>query len=181
MIHTLLALRRIPPWCWPLLLVVLLFLTPIASILSNLLISPSDSWTHLIDTQLSKYIGNSALLVLGVAMGVLLLGVSSAWLIASCHFKGRKAFEWLLLLPLAMPAYIIAYTYTGLLDYSGPVQYSLRALFSWSYGDYYFPEIRSLGRRDCHDVAGALSLCLLAGTYRLRQAIGKHARCRLKA
>jgi iron(III) transport system permease protein len=75
---------------------------------------------------------------------VLLIGVSSAWLVSACEFPGRRLFEWALLLPLAMPAYIIAYSYTGLLDFAGPVQTALRTAFGWRYGEYWFPEIRSL-------------------------------------
>lgn len=121
-----------------------LFLTPVITVVGSLFVSPSSNWAHLLDTVLLEYSVNSALLVLGVAVGVLLLGVSSAWLVSSYNFVGRRWFEWLLLLPLAMPAYIIAYTYTGILDFSGPVQSFIRESFDLSYGDYYFPEIRSL-------------------------------------
>ena len=80
---------------------------------------------------LLDYIVNSLLLMLGVGAGTLLLGASSAWLTALCEFPGRRVFSWALLLPLAMPAYIIAYTYTGLLDFAGPVQSALREAFGW--------------------------------------------------
>ncbi|MBA2490921.1 MAG: iron ABC transporter permease, partial [Gammaproteobacteria bacterium] len=79
-------------------------------------------WAHLADTVLKGYILNSLALMLGVAVGALSLGVSTAWLCSTCRFPGRTVFEWALLLPLAMPAYIIAYTYTGMLDFAGPVQ-----------------------------------------------------------
>lgn len=105
----------------------------------------SENWHHLADTVLSRYMTNSLWLMLGTTIGSLLLGVSCAWLTAMCEFPGRKWFDWALLLPLAMPAYIIAYTYTGMLDYAGPVQTSLREWFGWRYGEYWFPEIRSLG------------------------------------
>jgi iron(III) transport system permease protein len=81
----------------------------------------------------------------GVTVGTLALGLSCAWLASMCQFPGHSLFEWALLLPMALPAYIIAYTYTGLLDFSGPVQTSLREVTGWGYGDYWFPEIRSLG------------------------------------
>ena len=119
-------------------------------------------WRHLLDTVLSDYIVNSLLLMLGVAAGTLLLGVSTAWLTAMCDFPARRFFNWALLLPMAMPAYIIAYTYTGLLDFSGPAQTLLRETYDWGYGDYYFPEIRSLGGAIC-----MLSLVLYPYVYLL--------------
>lgn len=100
---------------------------------------------HLWQTVIPEYVRHSLWLMLGVAVGVITLGVSTAWLTTSCRFPGQKILSWALLLPLAMPAYITAYTYTGMLDYSGPVQEALRATFGWGYGDYWFPRIRSLG------------------------------------
>lgn len=100
---------------------------------------------HLWQTVIPEYVRHSLWLMLGVAVGVITLGVSTAWLTTSCRFPGQKILSWALLLPLAMPAYITAYTYTGMLDYSGPVQETLRETFGWSYGDYWFPQIRSLG------------------------------------
>ena len=85
-------------------------------------------------------------LLAGVATGTLLIGVSTAWLVSMYEFPGRRVLEWLLVLPLAMPAYVVAYVYTDLLEYAGPVQQTLRSIFGWqSARDYYFPEIRSLG------------------------------------
>ncbi|MCK5921185.1 MAG: iron ABC transporter permease, partial [Methylococcales bacterium] len=81
----------------------------------------------------------------GVSVGVLSIGVTAAWLVARYQFPGKKHFIWALLLPLAMPAYIIAYSWTGVLDYAGPLQSGLREIFGWHNGDYWFPEIRSLG------------------------------------
>ena len=138
-------LHRMPWHLWPLLLIVAVLLTPIVSVLSSFFQGPAPSWPHLVDTVLWEYTLNSIYLVLGVGFGVLVLGVSSAWFVARYEFFGRRQFEWLLLLPLSMPAYIIAYTYTGILDFSGPVQSFIRKTFSVGYGDYYFPEIRSIG------------------------------------
>lgn len=84
------------------------------------------------------------ILLFAVGFGVTLLGVSTAWCISQYDFPGWRWTSWALLLPLAMPAYITAYTYTGLLDYAGPVQGLVRDIFSVSIGDYWFPEIRSL-------------------------------------
>ncbi len=136
-------------WNWGLVgifLLSLIFSIPILSIFFSSFQSDSGLgvWQHLVDTVLSDYISNSLLLMLGVSVGTLAIGVSTAWLTSVCDFPGRKLFQWSLLLPLAFPAYIIAYTYTGLLDFAGPVQTSLREIFNWGPRDYWFPEIRSL-------------------------------------
>ncbi len=103
--------------------------------------------------------------MLGVGFGAFIFGVSSAWVTVMCDFPGRKIFQWALLLPMAMPAYIIAYTYTGLLDFSGPLQSYLREIFNWQYGDYWFPQIRSLGGAIC-----MLSLVLYPYVYLITRA-----------
>lgn len=118
---------------------------PIIIILSYLVQADGALWRHLYETVLSDYLVNSLLLLLGVGTGVLLLGVPTAWLTSMCSFPGRRWLSWALLLPLAVPAYIIAYTYTGLLDFAGPVQTWIRDLTGLGYGDYWFFEIRSLG------------------------------------
>ncbi|CAA6819078.1 MAG: Ferric iron ABC transporter, permease protein [uncultured Thiotrichaceae bacterium] len=117
---------------------------PILAVFGYLFVPATEVWGHLAETVLSDYLSNSFWLMLGVGFGVLLIGVPVAWLNSMCDYPGRRFFEWALLLPLAMPAYIIAYTYTGMLDFSGPVQTLLRELTGWGYGDYFFPEIRSL-------------------------------------
>lgn len=122
----------------------LLFAMPVAVVLGFVFVPSGEVWSHLASTVLSDYITNSLLLMLGVTIGTLSLGVSTAWLTTMCRFPGRGIFEWALLLPMAMPAYIIAYTYTGMLDYAGPVQTLLRETTGWGMGDYWFPQIRSL-------------------------------------
>lgn len=118
---------------------------------------------HLLSTVLPTYITNSLWLILWVSIGSLLLALPCAWLMARCEFVGRRYLQWALLLPLAMPAYIVAYVYTDLLDYAGPVQRSLRALFGWSSPqDYFFPDIRTLGGAAC-----VLSLVLFPYIYLL--------------
>lgn len=102
-------------------------------------------WSHLSNTVLSDYIKGSLILMLGVASLTLLLGIGSAWLVTQHQFKGVGFFNWALLLPLAMPTYITAYSYTGLLDIAGPVQSLIRNSFNLHYGEYWFPEIRSMG------------------------------------
>ena len=118
---------------------------PVIIIVSYLVQADGALWQHLLDTVLNDYLINSLLLLLGVGTGVILLGVPTAWLTSMCSFPGRRWLSWALLLPLAMPAYIIAYTYSGLLDFAGPVQSWIRDLTGLSYGDYWFFEIRSLG------------------------------------
>ena len=131
-------------WLSGTLFITLLLSIPIFVILSSMLLPTSEVWQHLKATVLKEYILNSILLVSGVATGTLIIGITTAWLCSVCKFTGYKVFSWLLLLPLAFPPYIIAYTYTGLLEFAGPAQSQLRLLFNWSYGDYWFPEIRSL-------------------------------------
>ena len=127
-------------------LIALLIATPIIFVLSSIFSDAGEIWTHLATTVLSGYILNSLWLMFGVGVGVLLIGVSTAWLVTACRFPGSKIFEWALLLPLAIPAYLLAYTYTELLDYYGPVQSWLRSTFGWeTIQDYWFPPVRSLG------------------------------------
>lgn len=101
-------------------------------------------WAHLLETVLAEYVLNSVALALGTGAGAALLGVGCAWIVAMHRFRGRSVLEWALLLPLAMPTYVIAYVYTDLLQFPGPVQSWLRATFEWQRGDYWFPDVRSL-------------------------------------
>ena len=127
---------------------------PIASIVYLGFMPAEGIWTHLSETVLPLYIYTTILLMLGVGLGTLLIGVGTAWLVSMCQFPGKQIFEWALLLPMAMPAYVIAYLYTDIFEFAGPVQGLMRDLFGWqSKRDYYFPEIRSLG--------GAISMMTL--------------------
>jgi iron(III) transport system permease protein len=124
----------------------LLVALPILSVGFNLFVGAGgDTWQHLASTVLGEFVMNSLLLALLVGLGVATLGTATAWLTAMAEFPGRRVFEWALLLPLAMPAYVMAYVYTDLLQFVGPVQTALRETFGWRRGDYWFPEIRSLG------------------------------------
>ena len=89
----------------------------------------TDVWRHIAETVLAELLVHTAVLALGVGLGVLVLGTALAWLVATCEFPGRRYFDWALMLPLAIPAYVLAFVYVGLLDYSGPVQTGLRAAF----------------------------------------------------
>jgi iron(III) transport system permease protein len=126
-------------------IVALLAGLPVASVGLNLLAGgTSDTWAHLAQTVLPEYIANSLWLCIGVGCGVGLIGVATAWLTAMHDFPGRRIFDWALVLPLAMPAYVMAYVYTDFLQFVGPVQSLLRDTFGWEYGDYWFPDIRTL-------------------------------------
>ncbi|MDE0155601.1 MAG: iron ABC transporter permease [Gammaproteobacteria bacterium] len=139
------SLTHAPPWGVVLtLLLAGVLILPVIVVAASVFLSSGDIWQHLYDTVLAEYIGNSLLLALGVGCLSLPLGVIPAWLVTMYRFPGSRQLEWALLLPLAMPAYIIAYTYTGMLDVAGPLQSWLRAAFDWQYGDYWFPDIRSL-------------------------------------
>lgn len=133
-----------PSLKWVALGVAALVMLPIAVVIQQAAFAGTDLWLHIWQTVLPGYVSNSLLLMLGVAFGVLAMGVPAAWLAAMCQFPGRRWLDWAMLLPLAMPAYVIAYTYTGILDYAGPVQSGLRALTGWGYGDYWFWQVRSL-------------------------------------
>ena len=127
-------------------IIAVLLSLPIWVVLSSVFVDARSIWQHLANTVLGTYVGNSLELMLGVGVGTTAIGVSTAWVVTLCSFPGRRLFESLLLLPLAAPAYILAYTYTNLLDYSGPIQTLLRKGFGWqSAQDYWFPNVRSIG------------------------------------
>jgi iron(III) transport system permease protein len=124
--------RRYNRWSALAIVLVALIGIPIFTILLTLLEGPGPHWQHISQTVLPDYILNSLLLVLGVGLLSLLLGISSAWLVSTCEFPGRRFFQWALILPLALPTYIIAYVYAGLTSYTGPLQSLLRNTFGFS-------------------------------------------------
>ena len=129
---------------WALLIAIPVCL-PVASVFWLALFPTENIWAHLADTVLPHYIVTTLLLMGGVGALSIMIGVGTAWLVTMCRFPGRKLFEWALLLPFAVPAYVIAYVYTDLLEYAGPVQSALRELFGWQTArDYWFPDIRTL-------------------------------------
>ena len=118
---------------------------PVASVLSNVFSGGTGAtWQHLASTVLPDYLVNTLGLCLGVGLGVIVVGVATAWLTAMHDFPGRRIFEWALVLPLAVPAYVLAYVYTDFLQFVGPVQSGLREAFGWRRADYWFPDVRSL-------------------------------------
>jgi len=134
------------PWKLATIFLVVVFLSPIAAIVVAASGDSGGLWVHLSQTVLPRYVANTLGLMLGVGSLSLLFGVSTAWMVVRFDFPGRRFLQWILLLPAAMPGYLIAYTYTDFLEYAGPVQALLRDIFGWqSSRDYWFPEIRSMG------------------------------------
>ena len=135
----------------PILVVALAWLTP-----------AGDVWRHLVHTVLGELLRHTAVLMFGVGLGVFVLGAGLAWLIAMCEFPGRRVFDWALMLPLAVPAYVLAFVAVALLDFSGPVQGMLRTVFGSS---AWFPPIRSAG-----GVIGVMVLAFYPYVYMLARA-----------
>ena len=138
--------RTSPVWTVAVACVVLMVLAPVASVTVLALASSSSVLPHLLATTLPAAVTNTLLLAALVGLMTLVMGTATAWLVTMYRFPGRGLLDRLLVLPLAMPTYIVAYCYADLLDYSGPVQSALRDTFGWQGpANYWFPEIRSLG------------------------------------
>jgi len=141
----LLAKRTSRRWLFSALLTTAIVALPVLSVIFLAFFPEENIWPHLIDTTLPRYLVTTIKLMAGVGAITLVIGLSTAWAVTMCEFPGRKFFEWAMLLPFAVPAYVIAYVYTSLLDYAGPIQGAMRDLFGWTNAaDYWFPEIRSL-------------------------------------
>ncbi len=119
-------LTQLHGWRWPAIIIASVVMLPVSVILSSVFVSEPGVWEHLVDNVLGGLLLNTFWLVLGVALGTSVLGVSLAWLTAVCEFPGRRFFSWALLLPLAVPAYVTAFVAIGLLDFTGPLQTWLR-------------------------------------------------------
>lgn len=141
------------------LIIALLVIVPLSVVAASWLQPAPDIWRHLADTLLVDLLRNTFWLVVGVSSGTILLGVSLGWLTAVCEFPGRRILSWALLLPLAMPAYVLAFVSLDLFDYAGPVQSLLRG---WFGPDLWFPPIRSTG-----GVVAILTLALYPYVYLL--------------
>ncbi|MHA7880308.1 MAG: ABC transporter permease [Saccharospirillum sp.] len=131
-------------WAAGTFLIALLVAVPVIVILVHVFFPSGDVWQHLISTVLGRYLSNTLILSVSVAITTAVIGTACAWLVVMCRFPGRRLFEWALLLPLAVPTYVIAYAYTDFLQYAGPLQSALRDWFDWQRGDYYFPNVRSI-------------------------------------
>jgi iron(III) transport system permease protein len=129
--------RESAPWRWASRLLAVSVIIPLAVILASWLSVDPEAWSHLGSTILPLLLRNTAWLVVGVAVGTLLVGVSLAWLTSMCEFPGRRVLDWALMLPFALPAYVLAFVFVGVLDFSGPVQAAIRSLFglppAWSF------------------------------------------------
>lgn len=121
-----------------------LLVLPILAIFFTAIGQTDDVFAHLMSTVMPTYAFNTVVLTLSVMALVLLFGIPSAWLMAMCRLPGEKVLQWALVLPLAIPGYIVGYIFTGWFDYAGPIQVWLRAQTGWMAGEYYFPDIRSL-------------------------------------
>mgnify|MGYP006274704805 CR=1 FL=1 len=138
---------------------------PALSVLTTGLFGDLETWNRLAGTVLPDYALTTFWLVTIVAIGTAVLGTATAWLVTSCRFPGRGLFEVALALPLAFPAFVLAYAYTTFLDHPGPVQTALRALTGWGPQEYWFPEIRSMP-----GAAAMLILVLYPYVYLLARA-----------
>ena len=150
---------------WVSIVLAALIVIPIGSVVVNVFAPDDSTWAHLAATVLPGYVWNTLALLAGVAYGVISIGVVSAWLVTFYRFPGRRLLEWALVLPLAMPAYVMAYAYTDWLQFSGPVQSLLREVTHWQAREYWFPEIRSLG-----GAMAVLSFALYPYVYLLARA-----------
>ncbi len=180
MLNQIKKIRRLNWNAWTIFVVAIasLISAPVIFVLSSIFSDTGEIWSHLASTVLPRYLLNSFILMLGVGCGVSVIGVGAAWLVTMCRFPGSRIFEWAMLLPLATPAYILAYTYTELLEFYGPVQMWLREIFGWtSVSDYWFPQIRSLG-----GAIALLTLTLYPYVYLLtRVAFLEQSTCTLEA
>lgn len=141
-------LARLMPGRWTVatVLVALFVATPVLTVAVIALTPATDIWRHLYSTVLFSYVEKTLTLMTGIGIGTFVIGTGTAWLVTMCRFPGRNMFNWALLLPLAVPAYILAFVVTDQLEYAGTVQVALRDAFGWkSRQDYWFPEIRSMG------------------------------------
>ena len=133
------------PWTLAAVVLTAVFLAPIVAVFVAATGDSGGLWSHLFSTVIPRYVANTLILMTGVGAISVVFGVTTAWLVTRYEFPLSRAFEWLLLLPATVPAYLIAYTYTDFLEYAGPVQGLLRDVFGWSSArDYWFPEIRSM-------------------------------------
>jgi iron(III) transport system permease protein len=136
--------QRPPRWTLLALPVAVLIASPMFAVLVSAAVPAGEVWRHIAATTLPEMLGNSVLLVLLVGAMTASCGAVAAWLVTACRFPGSRVLEVALLLPMAMPAYVCAYAYTWLLDVAGPAQTTFRGLTGLRWGQYWFPEVRSL-------------------------------------
>ncbi|MAC01872.1 MAG: ABC transporter permease, partial [Marinovum sp.] len=140
------ARRSFDIWSASVFTIALILFAPVISLIALSFGDSDGLWAHLFDTVLARYILTTLALMVGVSVVTLVFGVTTAWIVAAYKFRFSRVLDMIILLPIACPAYLVAYAYTDFFEYAGPVQGMLRNLFGWqSPRDYYFPEIRSLG------------------------------------
>lgn len=133
-------------WTLATVTVALFVATPLIAVAFLALYPSENIWRHLMDTVLVGYVKRTIILMAGIGLGTFIIGTGTAWLVTMCRFPGRAVLNWALLLPLAVPAYILAFVFTDQLEYAGALQSGLRDMFGWqNRQDYWFPEIRSMG------------------------------------
>ena len=123
----------------------LILVLPILAIFFTAVGETNQLFSHLMSTVMLTYTFNTVVLAVGVMFLSLLLGIPSAWLMAMCRLPTERILQWALVLPLAMPGYIVGYIFTDWFDFAGPIQIALRNVMGWQAGDYWFPDIRTLG------------------------------------
>ena len=162
-------------WYWGSRLLAAVILIPLIVIFGAWLAPATEVWAHLASTVLPTLVGNTLLLIMGVAVGTAVLGVSLAWLVSTCEFPGRRWFDWALMLPFALPTYVMAFVFLGLLDFQGPVQGLVREAFG-------LPASWSVEVRHAAGVVAIMVLVLYPYVYLLaRVAFMKQGRAALEA
>ncbi|WP_343079500.1 iron ABC transporter permease [Ostreiculturibacter nitratireducens] len=138
------ALPGVGPWSAGALVIAGLVAMPVIAVIWMAFFPRENIWPHLISTTLPRYLTNTLILTVGTGLLSAAVGSGAAWLVSMYRFPMSRLLEWLLFLPLAIPAYVGAYALVDFLDYSGPVQTGMREAFGWaSARDYWFPDIRS--------------------------------------
>lgn len=170
------GLGVVGPGFWLAVLLCLVVAAPLVALLGFIGQPTEGLWAHLASTVLAEYLRNSALLCLGVGLGTLAVGACAAWLVTMYRFPGQRVLNWALVLPLAMPTYVLAYAYTDFLQVTGPLQTLIRDVTGWGWRDYWFPNIRSL-----EGAVFVLSAALYPYVYVLaRAAFAEQSMCALE-
>ncbi len=138
--------RRLDLWTIGAMAIALVVLAPMVSVIWIAFHPTENIWPHLMATVLPRYLANTLILMIGVAVLTAAVGTGAAWLTTMFRFPGSRWLDYALLFPLAIPAYVGAYAVVDFLQYAGPLQTGLRAAMGWtSARDYWFPEVRSRG------------------------------------
>ena len=137
-------LKNLSPWEILPFLLLIIFCAPIFIVLSSLFGDYSDNWSHLYNYVLGDYISSTVILIFGVSILVFFIGTITAWIVTNYDFYGKSFFEWSLILPLSIPPYILAYTFTGLFDPFGDANNLMRNIFNVSSDVSVFPNVRNI-------------------------------------